>query len=140
MDKKEYLNKGGVWKNDYKKDAKDGKPDFTGNKGAGLHLKIQNGDTNYKDEVIVKDIESLVTYDKEGNAYPFLIKDANGNIVGIELRLNVKSWKRKEGGKSNAPVLSIQVEPNVNSGNENQIPFPKESETGNNMSNDDIPF
>ena len=66
--------------------------------------------------------------------------NANGNIVGIELRLNVKSWKRKEGGKSNAPVLSIQVEPNVNSGNENQIPFPKESETGNNMSNDDIPF
>ena len=140
MDKKEYLNKGGVWKNDYKKDAKDGKPDFTGNKGAGLHLKIQNGDTNYKDEVIVKDIESLVTYDKEGNAYPFLIKDANGNIVGIELRLNVKSWKREEGGKSNAPVLTFQVEPNVNSGNENQIPFPKENETGNNMSNDDIPF
>ena len=140
MDKKEFLNKGGVWKNDYKKDPKSSQPDFTGNKGSGLHLKIQNGLTNYKDEVIVKDIESLVTYDKEGNAYPFLIKDANGNIVGIELRLNVKSWKRKEGGKSNAPVLSIQVEPNVNSGNENQIPFPEESETGNNMSNDDIPF
>ena len=31
MDKKEFLNKGGVWKNDYKKDPESSQPDFTGN-------------------------------------------------------------------------------------------------------------
>ncbi len=131
-------NKGAVWKNRYK--TKDGQPDFTGGKGAGFFLKIENGLSNWKDEVLVEDVASLVTYDKDGNPYPFFIKNGEGKVTGIQLCMNMKSWKRREGGSDGAPVLTFQAEPNVNSGNENQIPFSKEEVKNDNISDEDIPF
>ena len=131
-------NKGAVWKNRYK--TKDGQPDFTGGKGAGFLLKIENGLSNWKDEVLVEDVASLVTYDKDGNPYPFFIKNGEGKVTGIKICMNMKSLKRREGGSDGAPVLTFQAEPNVNSGNENQIPFPKEEVKNDNISDEDIPF
>ena len=134
-DKKEYTNSGAIWKNVNKKGTQ---PDFNGRRA--MNLKIMVGDTPFGAEPI-KSFDDLVTYDKDGNAFPFLIKDASGKIVGVNAIFDISAWRRAEGAGEKSPALGLSFalsasKPNTN----NEIPFPKEEEKRDNITQDDIPF
>lgn len=136
MDKKEYTNSGAVWKNNNKQG---GQPDFKGLRS--MNLKIMAGDTPYGAEPI-NNFDDLVTYDKEGNAVPFLIKDQSGKIVGVNAIFDVSSWKRKEGASDKAPVLNFSFSLSASKPNSSkEIPFPSgEERKDDKISSEDIPF
>ena len=131
---KDYLNRGAVWKNSFKE--KPGQPDFNGK--TSMNLKIHNGYTNFKGEV-VDDVTNLVTYDKDGNEHSVFTKNAEGKITGINLYFNVSAWKRKEGGAESSPALTFAFEPNLATDKNKEIPFPKLQEKVDNTDKD-IPF
>jgi hypothetical protein len=136
MDKKELTNSGAIWKNEYKKDKQ---PDFRGPRTMSLNIKV--GDTPYGAEPI-NNFDDLVTYDKEGNAFPFLVKDNSGKIVGVNAIFDVSSWKRPDGASQKHPVLSFKFAlAATKPKSDEEIPFPSgEERKGDKISPEDIPF
>lgn len=57
------------------------------------------------------------------------------NVDGVEYFLN--AWKRKEGASEKSPALNFSV---MKKESNNEIPFPKEEEKRDNITQDDIPF
>ena len=66
-------NRGSIWKNEEKKS--ENQPDFNGS----LNVTVTAGMTNYKNEVIVDDVEK------------YLIKDNIGKVVGFKMEFFVNN-------------------------------------------------
>ena len=111
-------NRGAIWKNDKKETEKH--PDFTGEHNVTIH----NGMTNYKNEVIVDDIEK------------YLIKDATGKVTGFKMDFYVNAWKRKPGASEKTPALSFTLSPK----NKQSAKADSGEMFPNNIVEDDLPF
>tara|TARA_A200000159_G_C7174721_1_gene276922 strand:+ start:456 stop:725 length:270 start_codon:yes stop_codon:yes gene_type:complete len=57
------------------------------------------------------------------------------DVEGVEYFLN--AWKRREGASEKSPALNFSV---MKKESNNEIPFPKEEEKRDNITQDDIPF
>lgn len=111
-------NRGSIWKNKDKKSDK--QPDFTGTS----NVTITNGMTNYKDEVIVDNVER------------FLIKDSDNKIIGFKMDFYVNAWRKKDGANESAPSLTWTVSPK----SDVKEPVNVAPAANNNFGDEDIPF
>ena len=117
MDKKfDNENRGAIWKNEDKKT--DAQPDFSGSS----NVTITNGMTNYKDEVIVDNVEK------------FLIKDSDNKIIGFKMDFYVNAWRKKNGAPEKAPALTWSISP------KSDVKEPVNVAQTSIQEDDDIPF
>lgn len=86
-------NRGSIWKNEEKKS--ENQPDFNGS----LNVTVTAGMTNYKNEVIVDDVEK------------YLIKDKTDKVVGFKMEFFVNAWRRKADASPESPALTWTISP-----------------------------